>query len=138
MTTRVWDYLPEYAKERDDILDAVHTVFESGRLVLGDSVSSFEDEFARYHGAPHCTGVDNGTNAVKLALEAVGVGPGDEVITVSNTAAPTGRGSRRRRCSPGVRRRPRAGLSDGHHSGRGCNHAKDESYSARASLRSVR
>ena len=89
MTTRVWDYLPEYAKERDDILDAVHTVFESGRLVLGDSVSSFEDEFARYHGAPHCTGVDNGTNAVKLALEAVGVGPGDEVITVSNTAAPT-------------------------------------------------
>ncbi|MGW4461156.1 DegT/DnrJ/EryC1/StrS family aminotransferase [Micromonospora sp. NPDC004704] len=89
MTTRVWDYLPEYEKERVDIIDAVETVFESGQLVLGASVSSFESEFAGYHGGGHCTGVDNGTNAVKLGLEALGVGPGDEVITVSNTAAPT-------------------------------------------------
>jgi len=89
MTTYVWDYLPEYRDERKDILDAVDTVFSSGRLVLGASVSGFESEFADYHGVRHCTGVDNGTNAVKLALEALGVGPGDEVITVSNTAAPT-------------------------------------------------
>jgi dTDP-3-amino-2,3,6-trideoxy-4-keto-D-glucose/dTDP-3-amino-3,4,6-trideoxy-alpha-D-glucose/dTDP-2,6-dideoxy-D-kanosamine transaminase len=87
--TRVWDYLPEYEKERADILDAVETVFKSGQLILGDSVRGFEEEFARYHGVRHCTGVDNGTNAVKLALQALGVGPGDEVITVSNTAAPT-------------------------------------------------
>lgn len=89
MTTRVWDYLPEYGEEKDDLLDAVRTVFESGSLVLGESTSAFESEFAAYHGLPHCTGVDNGTNALKLALEALGVGPGDEVITVSNTAAPT-------------------------------------------------
>lgn len=89
MTTRVWDYLPEYGKERADILDAVETVFESGQLVLGASVRGFEEEFAGYHGGGYCTGVDNGTNAVKLGLEALGVGPGDEVITVSNTAAPT-------------------------------------------------
>ncbi|RBM17680.1 DegT/DnrJ/EryC1/StrS aminotransferase family protein [Streptomyces sp. PT12] len=89
MTTRVWDYLKEYDSEREDILDAVTTVFESGQLVLGQSVTGFENEFAAYHGVPHCTGVDNGTNAIKLALEALGVGPGDEVITVSNTAAPT-------------------------------------------------
>nr|AFU65914.1 DacS2 [Dactylosporangium sp. SC14051] len=89
MTTRVWDYLPEYQTERDDILDAVRTVFESGQLVLGDSVRGFEAEFAAYHGTGHCVGVDNGTNAVALALQAVGVGPGDEVVTVSNTAAPT-------------------------------------------------
>ncbi|MDG6101796.1 DegT/DnrJ/EryC1/StrS family aminotransferase [Dactylosporangium aurantiacum] len=89
MTTRVWDYLPEYRTERDDILDAVRTVFESGQLVLGDSVRGFEAEFAAYHGVGHCVGVDNGTNAVALALQAVGVGPGDEVVTVSNTAAPT-------------------------------------------------
>ncbi|MFJ8697076.1 DegT/DnrJ/EryC1/StrS family aminotransferase [Streptomyces roseolilacinus] len=90
MTTYVWDYLPEYAKEKDDILEAVGKVFASGRLVLGDSVRGFEEEFAAYHGAGHrCTGVDNGTNALKLALEALGVGPGDEVVTVSNTAAPT-------------------------------------------------
>ncbi|MGW1818796.1 DegT/DnrJ/EryC1/StrS family aminotransferase [Streptomyces sp. NPDC002125] len=89
MTTYVWDYLPEYDQERKDILDAVETVFSSGQLVLGASVRGFEEEFAAYHGVRHCVGVDNGTNAVKLALQAVGVGPGDEVITVSNTAAPT-------------------------------------------------
>ncbi|MFF4962500.1 DegT/DnrJ/EryC1/StrS family aminotransferase [Streptomyces sp. NPDC001222] len=89
MTTYVWDYLPEYHSEREDILDAVNKVFSSGTLVLGDSVKGFEEEFAAYHGAAHCVGVDNGTNALKLALQALGVGPGDEVITVSNTAAPT-------------------------------------------------
>ncbi|MER7406710.1 DegT/DnrJ/EryC1/StrS family aminotransferase [Streptomyces sp. NPDC000070] len=89
MTTYVWDYRQEYENERDEVLDAVDTVFRSGRLVLGDSVAGFEAEFAAYHGVRYATGVDNGTNAVKLGLEALGVGPGDEVITVSNTAAPT-------------------------------------------------
>ncbi|GAA0821072.1 DegT/DnrJ/EryC1/StrS family aminotransferase [Streptosporangium amethystogenes subsp. fukuiense] len=89
MTLFVWGYLPEYEKERDDILDAVDTVFRSGRLVLGPSVQAFEEEFAAYHGVPHCVGVDNGTNAIVLGLRALGVGAGDEVITVSNTAAPT-------------------------------------------------
>src|SRR5882757_11489472 len=89
MTTLVWNYLPEYEAEREDILDAVETVFRSGRLILGTSVSSFEQEYAEYHGVPHCVGMDNGTNAIKLGLQALGIGPGDEVITVSNTAAPT-------------------------------------------------
>ena len=89
MTVRVWDYLAEYNEERADILDAVEKVFDSGQLVLGESLRSFEAEFAAYHGLGHCVGVDNGTNAIELALQAMGVGPGDEVITVSNTAAPT-------------------------------------------------
>lgn len=89
MTIRVWDYLPEYENEQADVLDAVKTVFGSGQLILGKSVRGFEEEFAAYHSVAHCTGVDNGTNAVKLGLQALGVGPGDEVITVSNTAAPT-------------------------------------------------
>lgn len=89
MTTRVWDYLAEYRNERLDLLDAVETVFNSGQLVLGAGVRGFESEFAAYHGVPHCVGVDNGTNAIKLGLQALSVGPGDEVITVSNTAAPT-------------------------------------------------
>ncbi|MGC4864930.1 DegT/DnrJ/EryC1/StrS family aminotransferase [Micromonospora sp. DT53] len=89
MTTRVWDYLPEYELEKADLLTAVETVFESGQLILGGSVGGFEEEFAAYHGVAHCAGVDNGTNAVTLGLQALGVGPGDEVITVSNTAAPT-------------------------------------------------
>ncbi|WP_030615961.1 DegT/DnrJ/EryC1/StrS family aminotransferase [Streptomyces sclerotialus] len=89
MTQHVWGYLPEYEKERADILDAVDTVFRSGQLVLGNSVRSFEREFADHHGVGHCVGVDNGTNAIVLGLRALGIGPGDEVITVSNTAAPT-------------------------------------------------
>lgn len=89
MTQLVWGYLPEYESERADILDAVASVFGSGRLVLGPSVESFEKEFAAYLGAGHCVGVDNGTNAIVLGLRALGVGVGDEVVTVSNTAAPT-------------------------------------------------
>lgn len=89
MTTFVWDYLPEYEKERQDVLDAVETVFRSGQLVLGESVRWFEEEFAAYHGVRHGVGVDNGTNAIKLGLQALDLGPGDEVVTVSNTAAPT-------------------------------------------------
>ncbi|MET9795406.1 DegT/DnrJ/EryC1/StrS family aminotransferase [Nocardiopsis alba] len=89
MTIHVWNYLDEYDDEREDILDAVQKVFASGRLIMGPSVEGFESEFAAYHGLDHCVGVDNGTNALVLALRALGVGPGDEVVTVSNTAAPT-------------------------------------------------
>jgi len=89
MTTQVWNYLQEYEEEREEILAAVDKVFRSGKLVLGESVRTFEEEFAAYHGVRHCVGVDNGTNAIKLALQALGIGPGDEVISVSNTAAPT-------------------------------------------------
>src|SRR5690348_15043645 len=89
MAQYVWGYLPEYEKERDDILDAVDSVFRSGKLVLGPSVKAFEEEFAAYHGVGHCVGVDNGTNAIVLGLRALGIEAGDEVITVSNTAAPT-------------------------------------------------
>jgi aminotransferase EvaB len=89
MTTHVWDYLLEYQSEREDLLSAVESVFKSGQLILGKSVANFENDFARFLKVKHCVGVDNGTNAVKLALEACGVRRGDEVITVSNTAAPT-------------------------------------------------
>ncbi len=89
MTIKVWEYLSEYADEREDILAAVDRVFSSGTLVLGPSVRSFEEEFAAYCGAAHGVGVDNATNGIFLALRALGVGPGDEVITVANTAVPT-------------------------------------------------
>lgn len=89
MTIGVWDYLPEYRSEKEDILDAVNKVFDSGRLVMGESVKSFEQEFAAFHNMKFGVGVDNGTNALVLGLRALGVGPGDEVITVANTAAPT-------------------------------------------------
>ena len=89
MTIKVWDYLDEYAVEKRDILAAVDRVFSSGTLILGNSVKSFEEEFAEYCGTLFGIGVDNATNGIFLALKALGVGPGDEVITVSNTAVPT-------------------------------------------------
>lgn len=89
MTVRVWDYLPEYENEQEDIQAAVAQVFSSGQLILGESVAGFERDFAGLHGVRSCVGVDNGTNAIVLGLRALGVQPGDEVITVSNTAAPT-------------------------------------------------
>jgi aminotransferase EvaB len=89
MPIGVWGYLKEYEEEREDILDAVEHVLTSGRLILGESVRNFEEEFADYCGVRHGVGVDNGTNAIMLGLRAVGVQPGDEVITVANTAVPT-------------------------------------------------
>ncbi|SIO91001.1 DegT/DnrJ/EryC1/StrS aminotransferase family protein [Nocardiopsis sp. JB363] len=89
MVIHNWGYLDEYRNEREELLAAVDRAFSSGRLILGEGVSSFEEEFADHHGVAHCVGVDNGTNAIVLALRALGVGAGDEVVTVANTAAQT-------------------------------------------------
>jgi dTDP-4-amino-4,6-dideoxygalactose transaminase len=88
-TVRYWDYLTEYAAGRDEYLRVVDQVFSSGRLVLGREVESFEESFAAYCGVPRAVGVNSGTDAIFLALKALGIGPGAEVITVSNTAVPT-------------------------------------------------
>lgn len=89
MAIYVWGYLKEYAEEKNDIFEAITEVLESGKLILGPNVSSFEEEFAQYCGAKYGIGVDNGTNSITLALRALGIKAGDEVITVSNTAVPT-------------------------------------------------
>lgn len=86
---RVWGYLREYAQEKEDIMRAVESVFQSGMLILGENVRAFEHEYASYCGVKYGIGCDNGTNAISLALHALGIGQGDEVITVSNTAIPT-------------------------------------------------
>jgi aminotransferase EvaB len=62
---------------------------ESGMLILGENVRNFEAAFAQYCGCQHGVGVNSGTDALFLALRALGIGPGDEVITVANTAVPT-------------------------------------------------
>jgi aminotransferase EvaB len=86
---QVWDYLPEYGELEPEIMAAVAKVFVSGRLILGEAVSGFEADFAAYCGRSHGVGVNSGTDALMLALKALDVGPGDEVITVPNTAVPT-------------------------------------------------
>jgi dTDP-3-amino-2,3,6-trideoxy-4-keto-D-glucose/dTDP-3-amino-3,4,6-trideoxy-alpha-D-glucose/dTDP-2,6-dideoxy-D-kanosamine transaminase len=59
-------------------------VWERGFYILGPELDAFEREFAAYCGAPHATGVANGTDALELALRAAGVRPGDEVAAVAN------------------------------------------------------
>ena len=89
MSIKVWDYLQEYAAEKEEIFTAIEKVLGSGRLIMGPSVQNFEAEFATYCGVNYGVAVDNGTNAIRLGLLALGVKPEDEVITVSNTAVPT-------------------------------------------------
>ena len=89
MPINVWDYLREYDELRDEILAAVDRVFRSGRLILGQEGIKFEQEMAAYLGVSGGVGVNSGTDAIYIALAALGVKAGDEVITVPNTAVPT-------------------------------------------------
>lgn len=91
MTDRIhlWTYLDEYQELREPILAAVDRVFRSGRLVLGKEGEAFEAALAASLGVGGAIGVGNGTDAIFIALAALGVKAGDEVITVPNTAVPT-------------------------------------------------
>lgn len=74
-----------YRELRAEIDDAIHRVLESGWYILGSEVEEFESKYADYCGSQYCLGVGNGLDALHLALLAMGVGPGDEVIVPSNT-----------------------------------------------------
>ncbi len=67
------------------VLAAVERVVRSGWYILGDETVAFEDKFAEFTGAKHAVGVGNGLDAIVLALQALGIGRGDEVIVPSNT-----------------------------------------------------
>jgi dTDP-3-amino-3,4,6-trideoxy-alpha-D-glucose transaminase len=73
------------APYQDAIADKLRDVAASGRYILGPEVQAFEEEFAAWLGAAHCVGVGNGTDALQIALRAVGVGPGDDVVMPSLT-----------------------------------------------------
>ncbi len=74
---------------RPELDASVASVLDSGRFVLGDHVAAFEAAFAGYCGTGHAAGVASGTDAVAIALRALGIGPGDEVIVPANTCVPT-------------------------------------------------
>lgn len=74
-----------YEALRSEIDTAVISSIASGRYIGGPEVTNFESAFARYTGAAHCIGVGNGLDAIRLALEATGIGAGDEVLVPSNT-----------------------------------------------------
>jgi len=79
------DLVAEHAPYRGELLGAFERVLDSGRFVLGPEVEAFEREIAARIGVPHAIGVSNGSDALLLALQAVGVGPGDEVICPTYT-----------------------------------------------------
>lgn len=79
------DLQAQYRSIKTEIDAAIAGVIERSAFVLGPAVSEFESSFATYCQSRQCIGVNNGTNALHLALLASGVGPGDEVITAANT-----------------------------------------------------
>jgi dTDP-4-amino-4,6-dideoxygalactose transaminase len=78
-----------FAEHRAAIDEAIARVFARGQFILGEEVTAFEAEFAQYLGARHVVTVSSGTQALCFALSALGVKPGDEVVTVSMTFAAT-------------------------------------------------
>lgn len=74
---------------KEDVLSRMSEVIDSARYILGSEVQEFEAQFAEYSGVDHCVGLANGTEALHLALRALEIGEGDEVITAGNSFAAT-------------------------------------------------
>jgi dTDP-4-amino-4,6-dideoxygalactose transaminase len=85
MNIKLFDTQAQVRSIRADLERAMLEVIDSGRFILGPEVQAFESEFAAYLGADHVVGVANGTDALTIALLALGVGPGDEVVVPSFT-----------------------------------------------------
>ena len=87
MQTRVpfVDLKAQFAPLQEELLASISRVLDSMRLFLGPETEGFESEFAAFCGTNYAVAVDSGTSALYLALRALNIGPGDEVITVSNT-----------------------------------------------------
>jgi dTDP-4-amino-4,6-dideoxygalactose transaminase len=85
MEVPLLDLKAQYATIREQIRAAVDDVFESQRFILGTHVAALEEETARHCGVPSAVGVASGTDALLLSLKALGVGPGDAVVTVPYT-----------------------------------------------------
>jgi dTDP-4-amino-4,6-dideoxygalactose transaminase len=83
------DLRTEFRELKDGLIEDLVTVGEDARLILRQEVQQFEAAAAEYLGIEHAIGVANGTDALMLALKALGIGPGDEVITVAHTFVAT-------------------------------------------------
>jgi dTDP-4-amino-4,6-dideoxygalactose transaminase len=94
------DLTREYAEIRVEVDAAVAGVLARGWFILGSEVARFEEEFAAWLGAGQAVGCASGTEAIALALAALGVGAGDEVIVPANTCVPTATGIRMTGATP--------------------------------------
>ena len=98
--TPLIDVKAQYERLIPDILERMREVLDSGVFILGPNVQAFEREAASYLGVPRTVGVANGTDALVLALDALGVGPGDEVICPAFTFYATAESIARRGATP--------------------------------------
>jgi dTDP-4-amino-4,6-dideoxygalactose transaminase len=85
MKVEFYGHVRQYHNIKSEIDKNIQTVLESGQYVMGPMLKKFEGELAAYHGTKYAVGLGNGTDAIWLALMALGIGPGDEVITHANT-----------------------------------------------------
>jgi dTDP-4-amino-4,6-dideoxygalactose transaminase len=85
MAVALFDTSTPIAPLREELRAAIDRVLDSERFILGPEVTAFEQELAAYCGASHAVGVANGTDAITIALRAMGIGPGDEVVVPSFT-----------------------------------------------------
>ncbi len=79
------DLKAQYRQIEHDVAAALASVMRNASFILGPDVLAFEQAFASYVGAPHCIGVESGTAALKLGMQACGIGVGDEVVMPANT-----------------------------------------------------
>jgi dTDP-4-amino-4,6-dideoxygalactose transaminase len=85
MKIKLLDLVPQYEGIKKEIDIAISDVLSSQQFILGAQVAGFEEKFAEYCGIRHAVGVASGSDAILLALMALGIGPGDEVVTTSYT-----------------------------------------------------
>src|SRR3990167_2353164 len=85
MNVPFMDLKTQYRTIASEINTRIANVVENADFILGEDLTLFEEEFARYCNTRFAVGLDNGTSALELALRAYGIGPGDEVITAANT-----------------------------------------------------
>ncbi|MFN3189908.1 MAG: DegT/DnrJ/EryC1/StrS family aminotransferase [Aureliella sp.] len=89
MTVPFVDLQAQAKQVKAEVLERMADVIDGARYILGREVQEFEEQFASYCGVPYCVGLANGTDALHLALRALGIGDGDEVITAGNSFAAT-------------------------------------------------
>src|SRR5467141_2935660 len=94
------DVKAQYAPQLDELKERIAEVLESGRFILGPHVRAFEEEAAAYLGVGHAIGVANGTDALVIALDALEIGPGDEVVCPTFTFYATAEAIIRRGATP--------------------------------------
>src|SRR5579871_4558628 len=85
MKVSFYGHVRQYHNLQKELDDAIRSVLESSQYVMGPTLKQFEEELARFYGLQYAVGVNSGTDALWLAFLALGIQPGDEIITTANT-----------------------------------------------------